>query len=686
MATTPITTLPTTISSTTPPPALQPEPLQESEHGQVPLTHLALPADQVPETDENFHFLSYKGRKDQSPFYKTITEALPNMSLASRPDAETQPAIGQSPNEDSHGEASDDEHYHREIEKGLLSFQSDHFDSANDTSPNKTVLPHSTRLSRTAAIRADTEKDSQILSADLSDISDEDVQQDISILNSTRAFRPAPSLDTGRRDIDESHLPTNGFTADSSTHEVPSCTDVQDSSLHEEPLDHQHTFDSSLESPIAEDHGENGKVTSYVEASSFTSAFQHTAYPASPSSAPLTSTPKQPKSSILPNALNTDQSSLPTEKPTYNNSNSKSPESYAPDLSHGTRASDAHEDTPPEELLAKLQINDDEEERNKENLHSEAGTENHDSNFSLSEGEKQQESSTIIHPKSSPPTLDTRLQSMESIQSLGSIIPQFDGYDDTYKRRPTISQPLAAEQSKPVAPRQQPLANSETIDASESREIGDSDNDSDYSDSIHDRTQHILQRASTYKFSLSPSDDESAFGDATVDKSIKQTPSKTRGLKEETKAIETLQHENFELKLRIVCMEDQALKNSEAGVAELKKQLVAAQAARIAMKHENEKLRKTISTLKANHEEESHRDNQATIEQLYELQEKLEDFEIYNTQLQTENSQLRESLIIAEETITVCTSKTHSFPFGFQLTRFFLEPRSVYRELQEQHQ
>lgn len=104
-------------------------------------------------------------------------------------------------------------------------------------------------------------------------------------------------------------------------------------------------------------------------------------------------------------------------------------------------------------------------------------------------------------------------------------------------------------------------------------------------------TQLLIKRAVTY-----PVDDQS---------SIDEGSSSSIGVKKEKSVIDGLKQENFQLKLRIVVIESQLNASSGEGVAELRKQLADAQAAKISMQHENAKLRKTIADLNKTKEHES---------------------------------------------------------------------------------
>lgn len=191
---------------------------------------------------------------------------------------------------------------------------------------------------------------------------------------------------------------------------------------------------------------------------------------------------------------------------------------------------------------------------------------------------------------------------------------------------------------------------------------------------IHEQTRNILERASSYKFgSTSPSKLETrpekretdlsgpsanlpaaAAAPPSTSASVSAASNANIGLKEEKEAIDALQKENFQLKLQIVVMDDLWFKNSETGVAELKKQLSICQTERITMKHENEKLRKTLSTLRESHDEDYQKSQEENLQKIHQLEEELKMYKSYYDQGQQEINLLNESLVQAEILITVC--------------------------------
>lgn len=191
---------------------------------------------------------------------------------------------------------------------------------------------------------------------------------------------------------------------------------------------------------------------------------------------------------------------------------------------------------------------------------------------------------------------------------------------------------------------------------------------------IHEQTRNILERASSYKFgATSPSKLETrpekretdlsgpsanlpaaAAAPPSTSASVSAASNANIGLKEEKEAIDALQKENFQLKLQIVVMDDLWFKNSETGVAELKKQLSICQTERITIKHENDKLRKTLSTLRESHDEDYQKSQEENLQKIHQLEEELKMYKSYYDQGQQEINLLNESLVQAEILITVC--------------------------------
>lgn len=117
------------------------------------------------------------------------------------------------------------------------------------------------------------------------------------------------------------------------------------------------------------------------------------------------------------------------------------------------------------------------------------------------------------------------------------------------------------------------------------------DNETNVDDSM------LIQKAVTY-----PVDKSEKDGDKNSNNT--EDTSSTMGARKEKDIIESLTHENFQLKLRIVVVESQLQQASGEGVADLRKQLADAQAAKIAAQHESSKLRKTLGELNSNKDRE----------------------------------------------------------------------------------
>lgn len=107
---------------------------------------------------------------------------------------------------------------------------------------------------------------------------------------------------------------------------------------------------------------------------------------------------------------------------------------------------------------------------------------------------------------------------------------------------------------------------------------------------MNDDTQYLVDKATSFKH---------------TDMSIQNTDELPIGVKKEKSVIDSLKQEIFQLKLHIVIMETQLNTSSDTGVAQLKSRLAESEAARIAMKNENDKLRQTMATLNEEEADES---------------------------------------------------------------------------------
>lgn len=97
------------------------------------------------------------------------------------------------------------------------------------------------------------------------------------------------------------------------------------------------------------------------------------------------------------------------------------------------------------------------------------------------------------------------------------------------------------------------------------------------------------------------------------------------GVKKEKSVIDALKQEIFQLKLNIVIMETQLNNSSDSGVAHLKSRLAESEAARIAMKNENDKLRATMASLEEERNDDSNDQVQALEEELLQYETALGD-------------------------------------------------------------
>lgn len=151
---------------------------------------------------------------------------------------------------------------------------------------------------------------------------------------------------------------------------------------------------------------------------------------------------------------------------------------------------------------------------------------------------------------------------------------------------------------------------------------------------FNESTQHIVNRATSLKYNFS--DDK------------KLTPNTTQfdddspiGVKKERSVIDSLKQEIFQLKLHIVLMETQLNSSSETGIAQLKSKLVESEAARIAMKNENERLRNTITTL-GRQRSGNFEPGMATNDQIHDLEEELLAYETALGEAQEEQQLIKE--------------------------------------------
>lgn len=158
------------------------------------------------------------------------------------------------------------------------------------------------------------------------------------------------------------------------------------------------------------------------------------------------------------------------------------------------------------------------------------------------------------------------------------------------------------------------------------------DTDDGHESFINDETQVLVDKAISYKYPSEslPSEDGSNIG-----------------LKKEKAVIDSLKQENFQLKLRIVIMETQLNSTSSAGVADLRKRLVDSEAARIAMKNDNDKLRKTLASLESDTEEKDQL--KAQIQALQEdqsvFEQEREDFQQERLEYQEKEDELKVSFV-----------------------------------------
>lgn len=121
---------------------------------------------------------------------------------------------------------------------------------------------------------------------------------------------------------------------------------------------------------------------------------------------------------------------------------------------------------------------------------------------------------------------------------------------------------------------------------------------------MKESTEYLLDRATSYK-----------QGDTSI-----QNEDLPIGVKKEKAVIDSLKQEIFQLKLHIVIMETQMNTSSNTGVAQLKSRLAESEAARISMKNENDKLRRTMASFDEEETDDSKDKCQALEEELLEYE------------------------------------------------------------------
>ena len=151
---------------------------------------------------------------------------------------------------------------------------------------------------------------------------------------------------------------------------------------------------------------------------------------------------------------------------------------------------------------------------------------------------------------------------------------------------------------------------------------------------FNESTQHIVDRAVSLKY------DPTSINNTTTTTTQLDDDSPI-GVKKERSVIDSLKQEIFQLKLHIVLMETQLNNSSNAGIAQLKSKLAESEAARIAMKNENERLRNTNANLGRRRNENF--DSDATInDQIHELEEDLLAYETALGDAQEEQQLIKE--------------------------------------------
>lgn len=149
---------------------------------------------------------------------------------------------------------------------------------------------------------------------------------------------------------------------------------------------------------------------------------------------------------------------------------------------------------------------------------------------------------------------------------------------------------------------------------------------------MNDETQVLLDKASSYKYPGEPLPSEDGS---------------TIGVKKEKAVIDSLKQENFQLKLRIVIMESQINATSSTGVADLRTRLAESEAARIAMKTENDKLRHTMASLDSEEDTEDKDQIKAHLQAMHDdisiYEQEREDFEHERAELLAREEEIRVS-------------------------------------------
>lgn len=133
------------------------------------------------------------------------------------------------------------------------------------------------------------------------------------------------------------------------------------------------------------------------------------------------------------------------------------------------------------------------------------------------------------------------------------------------------------------------------------------------------------EKANVNDFSLSSPHTQSDISNNRSPRKLSDNTS-SLGVKKEAAKLESLQQENFRLKLKITIIEAQLDSNSEAGVADLKKQLAESEATKLMLTKDNNKLRKMLKNF----------DNEERIDAIDSMKTRIAELEARNNVLKNE--------------------------------------------------
>lgn len=189
----------------------------------------------------------------------------------------------------------------------------------------------------------------------------------------------------------------------------------------------------------------------------------------------------------------------------------------------------------------------------------------------------------------------------------------------------------------------------------------------------NDNADELIKKATEYSTAekLEKKDTLATVADDDGGGSVTSSVTAGMGARKEKQLIDSLKQENFQLKLKIVFMEGQLISSSNEGVGELQKQLIDVQAMRLALQHENSKLRTTISELNKSKE----RDNEKREAELFS---KIKTLEEHVRFYEEECDSLRKNFEAAEQNY-----KVKELDLASQYDRALDEERGFSAELRD---